>query len=102
MPRGRRYPQELIDRGVRLVFESGVRSRRSPRSGDASGGAAQAGAPGRDRHRSTRRSHQPGHEEIKKLRRIVGRFEVEPICTSWACRRPPTASARAGGALSDR
>ena len=23
MPRGRKYPQELIDRGVRLVFESG-------------------------------------------------------------------------------
>ena len=23
MPRGHRYPQELIDRGVRLVFESG-------------------------------------------------------------------------------
>ena len=23
MPRGRKYPQELVDRGVRLVFESG-------------------------------------------------------------------------------
>ena len=23
MPRGRRYPQELLERGVRLVFESG-------------------------------------------------------------------------------
>jgi transposase len=23
MPRGRKYPQELIDRGVRMVFESG-------------------------------------------------------------------------------
>jgi transposase len=23
MPKGRKYPQELIDRGVRLVFESG-------------------------------------------------------------------------------
>lgn len=23
MPRGKKYPQELIDRGVRLVFESG-------------------------------------------------------------------------------
>ena len=23
MPRGRKYPQELMDRGVRLVFESG-------------------------------------------------------------------------------
>ena len=23
MPRGRKYPQELVDRGVRMVFESG-------------------------------------------------------------------------------
>lgn len=23
MPRGRKYPQELIDRGIKLVFESG-------------------------------------------------------------------------------
>ena len=30
MPRPRKYPDELMERGVRLVFESGVRSHGSP------------------------------------------------------------------------
>ena len=78
MPRGRKYPQELIDRGVRLAIESGrpVRHvaedlgihhetlRRAVRQAEADGGLRP------DLPTSEER------EEIKKLRREV--FELRP------------------------
>ena len=69
MPRGRKYPQELIDRGVRLVFESGRPIARV---------AADLGIPEALRKRVRQAEIDTGrregltsqeHEEIKKLRR---------------------------------
>src|SRR5437762_4337830 len=71
MPRGRKYPQELMDRGVRLVFESkrpiaqvaadlGVHSealRKRVRQAEADSG------------KRTNLLTTQGREEIKKLRK---------------------------------
>ena len=70
MPRGRKYPQELVDRGVRLVFESGrpiaqvaadlgmhpEALRRRVRQAEIDSGRREA-------------LTSQEHEEIKKLRR---------------------------------
>ena len=70
MPRGRKYPQELIDRGVRLVFESG----RPIAQVAADLGMHPEALRKRVRQAEIDSGRRPGltseeHEEIKKLRR---------------------------------
>jgi transposase len=56
MPRGRRYPPELLERGVRLVFESGRPVSAVARDlGVHSEALRKARAPGRDRRRRAQR-----------------------------------------------
>ena len=70
MPRGRKYPQELIDRGVRLVFESG----RPVAQVAADLGMHPEALRKRVRQAEIDSGRREGltseeHEEIKKLRR---------------------------------
>ena len=70
MPRGRKYPQELINRGVRLVFESG----RPIAQVAADLGMHPEALRKRVRQAEIDSGRRPGltseeHEEIKKLRR---------------------------------
>ena len=70
MPRGRKYPQELIDRGVRLVFESG----RPIAQVAADLGMHPEALRKRVRQAEIDSGRRPGltseeHEEINKLRR---------------------------------
>ena len=70
MPRGRKYPQELIDRGVRLVFESG----RPVAQVAADLGMHPEALRKRVRQAEIDTGRRDGltsqeHEEIKKLRR---------------------------------
>jgi transposase len=70
MPRGRKYPQELIDRGVRLVFESG----RPIAQVAADLGMHPEALRKRVRQAEIDSGRRPGltseeHEENKKLRR---------------------------------
>lgn len=133
MPRQRKYPPELLDRGARLVFESGRPIAHVARD---------LGVPSETLRVHVRRVEADeglrpdlptagDGQEIKRLRRENfelrrgerdpegrfgvfrqgarrrptevsrfidehrGRFGVEPICRSWACRRPPTTTAPA-------
>ena len=70
MPRGRKYPQELINRGVRLVFESG----RPIAQVAADLGMHPEALRKRVRQAEIDSGRRPGltseeHEEINKLRR---------------------------------
>jgi transposase len=68
MPRGRNYPQELIDRGVRLVFESGpdrqVAADRGMHPEALRKGVRQAEA------NSGMRPDLPNSKEREELRRV--------------------------------
>lgn len=96
MPRGRKYPQELIDRGVRLVFESGrpiaqvaadlgmhpEALRKRVRQAEADAGA-QVGVPTSKEREELRRLRKENYElrranEILKSASVFFAKELDP------------------------
>lgn len=65
MSRPRKYPPELLDRGARLVMESGRPIACRPRSRCPVGDLAQVGPPARSGSRPRRSARVSGHPDIR-------------------------------------